>query len=45
MGLGLYAIGAFILPRKNIGNYYPFLLAYFILTCGLSFLETPTLIF
>lgn len=22
------------------GNYYPFLLAYFILTCGLSFLET-----
>ena len=22
------------------GNYYPFLVAYFILTCGLSFLET-----
>ena len=22
------------------GNYYPFLIAYFILTCGLSFLET-----
>lgn len=24
------------------GNYYPFLLAYFILTCGLSFLETSS---
>ncbi len=41
MGLGLYAIGAFLFfPAKMTGNYYPFLLAYFILTCGLSFLET-----
>ena len=41
MGLGLYAIGAFLFfPAKISGNYYPFLLAYFILTCGLSFLET-----
>lgn len=24
------------------GSYYPFLLAYFILTCGLSFLETSS---
>ncbi len=40
-GLGLYAAGALLfLPAKAIGSYYPFLLAYFILTCGLSFLET-----
>lgn len=41
LGLGLYAIGAFLFfPAKAIGEYYPFLFAYFILTCGLSFLET-----
>ena len=41
MGLGLYAIGALLFfPAKMTGTYYPFLLAYFILTCGLSFLET-----
>lgn len=41
MGLGLYAIGALcFIPAKASGSYYPFLLAYFILTCGLSFLET-----
>ncbi len=41
VGLGLYALGAFLfLPAKMTGAYYPFLLAYFILTCGLSFLET-----
>ncbi len=41
MGLGLYAIGAFLFfPAKMTGEYYPFLFAYFILTCGLSFLET-----
>jgi len=41
MGLGLYAVGAFLFfPAKMSGSYYPFLLAYFILTCGLSFLET-----
>lgn len=41
MGLGLYAIGAFLFfPAKMTGSYYPFLAAYFILTCGLSFLET-----
>ena len=41
LGLGLYAIGAFLFfPAKLTGEYYPFLLAYFILTCGLSFLET-----
>ncbi len=41
LGLGLYAFGALMfLPAKMSGEYYPFLLAYFILTCGLSFLET-----
>lgn len=41
MGLGLYAAGAFLfLPAKMIGEFPVFLLAYFILTCGLSFLET-----
>ena len=41
MGLGLYAFGALMfIPAAKIGNYYPFLIAYFILTCGLSFLET-----
>lgn len=40
-GLCLYAIGAALfLPAKMIGVYGVFLLAYFILTCGLSFLET-----
>lgn len=41
LGLALYAFGALLFyPAKITGAYYPFLLAYFILTCGLSFLET-----
>ena len=41
MGLGLYAAGAFLfIGARSIGAYWPFLCAYFILTCGLSFLET-----
>jgi FHS family L-fucose permease-like MFS transporter len=41
MGLGLYALGALLFfPAKVTGSYYPFLLAYFVMTCGLSFLET-----
>lgn len=41
LGLGLYACGAFLFyPAMLTGSYYPFLVAYFILTCGLSFLET-----
>ena len=41
LGLGLYAVGALLFfPASVIGSYYPFLIAYFILTCGLSFLET-----
>lgn len=36
LGLGLYAFGAFLFfPAKMTGEYYPFLIAYFILTCGL----------
>lgn len=41
LGLALYAVGAFLFfPAMKSGNYYPFLAAYFLLTCGLSFLET-----
>jgi FHS family L-fucose permease-like MFS transporter len=41
LGLGLYALGAMLfLPAKWTGEYYSFLFAYFILTCGLSVLET-----
>ena len=41
VGLMLYTIGALLFfPAKELGMFFPFLLAYFILTCGLSFLET-----
>ncbi len=41
VGLGLYALGALLFfPSRMIGEFYPFLFSYFILTCGLSFLET-----
>ena len=41
MGLGLYATGALLFfPAKMVGVYGCFLVAYFIMTCGLSFLET-----
>ncbi len=41
MGLALYALGVLLfLPAKAMGSFAPFLVAYFILTCGLSFLET-----
>ena len=40
-GLLLYAVGSLLfIPAAWTGVYWPFLLAYFILTCGLSFLET-----
>ena len=43
LGLGMYAFGAFLFfPAMLSGSYYPFLIAYFILTCGLSFLETSS---
>ena len=41
MGLGLYATGALLFfPAKMVGVYGCFLVAYFVMTCGLSFLET-----
>lgn len=41
LGLGLYALGALaFFPAKLTGDYHPFFLAYFVMTCGLSFLET-----
>jgi MFS transporter, FHS family, L-fucose permease len=41
LGLALYAIGALLFfPAKEMGYFGGFLIAYFILTCGLSFLET-----
>jgi len=41
VGLGLYAAGAMLfIPASLSMVFWPFLLAYFILTCGLSFLET-----
>jgi FHS family L-fucose permease-like MFS transporter len=41
LGLGLYATGALLfIPASMMMVFWPFLIAYFILTCGLSFLET-----
>jgi len=41
MGLALYATGAFLFFPASTGHaFWPFLISYFILTCGLSFLET-----
>jgi MFS transporter, FHS family, L-fucose permease len=41
MGLALYAIGGLLfVPASWMGQFTPFLIAYFVLTCGLSFLET-----
>jgi len=41
VGLGLYATGALLfIPASLMMVFWPFLVAYFILTCGLSFLET-----
>lgn len=39
--LGIYAVGALLfIPAKEIGLFTPFLGAYFVMTCGISFLET-----
>ena len=41
MGLALYSIGCFLfIPAGNLMIFEAFLIAYFIMTCGLSFLET-----
>ncbi len=40
-GLALYAAGCFLfVPAGSLGVFWAFLAAYFIMTCGLSFLET-----
>ena len=41
VGLALYAVGCLLfIPSGNIMAFWAFLIAYFIMTCGLSFLET-----
>ena len=41
VGLALYAVGAFLFfPAKALGEFGFFLVAYLVMTCGLSFLET-----
>lgn len=41
VGLGLYALGALLfIPSSMLTAFWAFLISYFILTCGLSFLET-----
>lgn len=41
ISLALYATGALLFfPAQQMGMFAPFLLAYFVMTCGLSFLET-----
>jgi FHS family L-fucose permease-like MFS transporter len=43
IGLGLYSIGCFLfLPAGNAMAFWAFLIAYFIMTCGLAFLETTS---
>ena len=43
VGLGLYSIGCFLfLPAGNAMAFWAFLIAYFIMTCGLAFLETTS---
>ena len=41
VGLTLYALGGILfIPASIIGIFWPFCAAFFIMTCGLSFLET-----
>ncbi len=43
VGLGLYSLGALLfIPSSMIMAFWTFLISYFILTCGLSFLETSS---
>lgn len=43
VGLTLFSIGSLMfVPAKLSGYYFPFLMSYFIITCGLSFLETSS---
>jgi len=41
VGLLLYMVGGLLfIPASNVGLFWPFCAAFFIMTCGLSFLET-----
>ncbi len=43
MGLALYSIGCFLfIPAGNAMAFWAFLIAYFVMTCGLAFLETTS---
>jgi len=43
VGLGLYALGALLfIPSSIMMQFWAFLISYFVLTCGLSFLETSS---
>ncbi|MDR3217459.1 MAG: L-fucose:H+ symporter permease [Dysgonamonadaceae bacterium] len=43
VGLGLYSIGCFLfVPAGNAMAFWAFLIAYFVMTCGLAFLETTS---
>jgi len=43
VGLALYAIGCLLfIPAGNAMAFWAFLIAYFVMTCGLSFLETTS---
>ncbi|MDR1222451.1 MAG: L-fucose:H+ symporter permease [Tannerella sp.] len=43
VGLALYSVGCFLfLPAGNAMAFWLFLVAYFIMTCGLAFLETTS---
>ena len=43
LGLALYSIGCFLfIPAGNAMAFWAFLIAYFVMTCGLAFLETTS---
>ncbi len=43
LGLALYSVGCFLfIPAGNAMAFWAFLIAYFIMTCGLAFLETTS---
>jgi FHS family L-fucose permease-like MFS transporter len=43
VGLGLYSLGCFMfIPAGNAMAFWAFLIAYFVMTCGLAFLETTS---
>ncbi|MDR2472691.1 MAG: L-fucose:H+ symporter permease [Tannerella sp.] len=43
VGLGLYSVGCLLfIPAGNAMAFWAFLIAYFVMTCGLSFLETTS---